>query len=817
MEVLLHGMRVAVRALRRAPGFAAAAILTIALGVGVSTATFSVAYAVLYAPLPYPAADRLTYVGIARVDDGVRRPLSGPEFATLARESSLHKDMAAIWPTVGTLVENGQPVALRIAVVTPNFHALFGVRPVRGYWFSDTKGPQGDEPSIIISGRLWQSRFGGDDVVGRLVRLDGGWGFPGGRFRIVGIMPPDFTTLLPLDATVPAAADAWIPFPGDLAFGSNTSYYLRVVGRMTPTATLADAKAQVERVGADLMKRESYPRGRQFFAVPLYDDLIKGARTPLLILQWAVLLVLVIASANVANLMLTRGWGQRKEMAVQFALGAPWRRVILLPLLESVTIAGTGGVLGVVLAYVTLRLLPLLGRDALPRAYDASLNLPVLGFALAATIGSGLVFSCVAFLQLRSVDTWTVIKSEGRGAGRGAQYRWRSGLVVAELALSTVLLIGAGLLTRTFINLQAEDPGYRWDDVLTFKVILPTERYGGAATLSRFTRDIERELKTVPGVEAAGAVNQLPLDDIPNWATQYNTRSESGAAGDPANADARLVTPGYFQTLHASLAEGRWITEQDDETQPLVLMVDERLARKAWAKRSAIGQELAVRVFNEGRFVERWGRVVGVVRHIRHHDPAAEVREQVFVPFAQAPRNQMAVVVRSRVATGALFQDLTRRIASIDAELAASEPVPLATYVANKQAAVRFTTALAVLFGVLSLLLACVGVYGITSYSVAERTSELAVRVALGARTSDVMRLVMGHGAVLTAAGLILGLAASMGVMRWVESLLHNVTVFDAITFVAAPACLAATALLACYLPARHATSVAPAEVLRIE
>jgi putative ABC transport system permease protein len=817
MDALLHGMRVTIRALRRAPTFTAAAILTIALGVGVSTAMFSVAHAVQYAPLPYPAADRLTYVGIARVDDGVRRPLSGPEFAALARESSLHEDMAAVWPTAGTLVEDGRPVAVRVAVVSTNFHSLLGVPAIRGRWFAKTDGGVGGEPAIVISGGLWQSRFGGADVIGRSVRLDGGWGFGGGRFRIIGVMPPDFTMLLPIDASVPASVDVWIAFPQDLASGPRNTYFLRVVGRMAAGAAPAGAKAEVVRVGAELMKQHPYPPGRQFFAVPLYDDLVKGARVPLLILQGAVLLVLLvllIASANVANLMLARGWAQRKEMAIQFALGAPGRRVVMLPFLESVAIAGAGGLLGVALAYATLRLLPLLGQDTLPRAYAAALSLPVLGFALAATLGSGLLFGCVAFFQLKDLDTGSVLKAEGPGAGSGPQRRWRSALVVAELALSTVLLIGAGLLTRTFLNLRAVDPGYRWDDVLTLRVVLPGERYGDAAVLSRFTRAIERGLQTVPGVEAAGAVNQLPLDDTPNWSTPYKARG-AGTAEESALADARLVTPGYFETLRATLAQGRWINDQDDETQPLALMVDERLARRAWPDRTPIGEELSIRVWSEGGFGERWGRVVGVVRHIRHHDPAADVREQAFVPFAQAPRNQMSVVVRSRVARAALVRDLTRRITDIDPELAVSDARPLADYVAGKQATARFTTALAVLFAVLSLLLACVGIYGIISYSVAERTSEVAVRFVLGARTADVMRLVMGHGATLTAAGLALGLAASVGAVRWVEILLYEVTTFDSITFGAAPACLAVTALLACYLPARQATLVAPAEVLR--
>jgi predicted permease len=409
-----------------------------------------------------------------------------------------------------------------------------------------------------------------------------------------------------------------------------------------------------------------------------------------------------------------------------------------------------------------------------------------------------------------------MLKSGGQSAHGGPSGRWRRALVVGELGLSMVLLIGAGLLIRTFLNLHAIDPGYRWQHVLTFNLSLPFDRYGMGGNLSRFTRELERVLRAVPGVEAAGAINQLPLDTTPNWTSGYRTRL-TAPSDDPTFADARLVTPGYFAALQATLVDGRWITEQDDETQPLVLMVDERLAKRAWPGRSAIDQELAVQVATDAGSRARWGRVVGVVRHLRHHQPSEEVREQVYVPFAQAPRNQMGVVVRSPIDARSLMPDLTRRIAQLDPDLAPAQIAYLAELVGRKEAPARFTMVLGGLFAGFSWLLACLGVYGVISYSVAQRTSEFGVRAALGARREDLLRLVLGSGGALTAAGLAIGLLASIGALRWMKSVLFGVSVFDPATLVAATLLLGLTALVASYVPARRAAAVDPAKVLRAE
>lgn len=815
--MLFQNLRAARRRLAGSPGFTVAVILTIGMGVGIVTSMFSLIDAVLLSPLPYPDADRLTFISMGRVDQSTRRPLSGPELVELASGSSLHSGMAAVWPTDGTLVEDGRPEPLRLGVVTSNFLSLLGVAPVLGRPFTQADEGSGAAPAMILSGHVWQGRFGGADVIGRRVRLDGGWGYNGGIYTIVGVMPAGFEMHLPLDASVPTTVEAWIPFAVDLAAAPRGGFYLRVVGRMKPEAALRDAQEETQQVGEAMMKRTpGYGPGRRFSVVSLPGEVLKNATTPLLMLQVTAALILLIAVLNVASLMLVRARAHSRDIAVRMALGAPARLSATVLFTESLLLALAGGLLGILLAYVALQVVVSVSPETLPRAQTASLSLPVLGMSLLATLGTGALLGFAAYLQSRRADVVTLLKTGGPGR-TGMSPRWRHVLVVTEIALSLVLLIGAGLLIRTFWKLHTVHPGYHAEEVLSFKLSLPFERYGDPSTLARFSREIEQRLRAVPGVTAAGAVNQLPLEGSPNWATAYRTRT-AAETGPAPTADARLATPGYFDALKVTVVRGRAFTEKDDEKQPLVLMVDERLAQKAWPGGDPLGQELAVQVWSaDSGFSVRWGTVVGVVGHLRHHNPSEEVREQVFVPFAQAPRHQMGVVVRSAVDMPTLIGAVTSEVRQLDANLGMAQIVPLADYVGRKEAPARFVMTLSAVFGGLSLLLACVGMYGLISYSVTERGPELAVRAALGAHPSSIVRLVVRRGAQLTAVGLVLGVAASLAGVRWMKSLLFGITTLDPITFGAALLLLGLTALLACYIPARRAAAIDPVKLLRAE
>jgi len=443
------------------------------------------------------------------------------------------------------------------------------------------------------------------------------------------------------------------------------------------------------------------------------------------------------------------------------------------------------------------------------------LNRSVLGFSLLAVVASALVFGVVPLLEWRS-SRRLVIAAGGPGSGLPPP-RGRRVLVTAEIALSVALLIGAGLLVRTFLKMLAIDPGYRSTDVLTFQISVPRSRYGMVPALAWLTRQIEDAMRAIPGVTAAGVVNQVPLDDsLPNGSTGYWTRATADKTEVPI-IDSRIVTPGYFEAVGARLVAGRVFTAADDETQPLVVMVDESLAEHAWPGRDAIGQDLGMRLWSPTGFQMRWGRVIGVVHHLRQHRLTASVREEIFVPYAQSPRPQMAVVVRSAVDTDIIVRSVTTQIQTVDPELAPARVLRLDRLVDRSRSPARLSMLLAMMFAGLSLAITCIGLYGVVSYSVAQRTSEIGLRAALGATNRQLIQLVLRQSATLTAIGLVIGLAGSIAIARWVKTLLYGVTAFDPMVYLTVTLALALTALLASYAPARRATRIDPKVALRVE
>jgi predicted permease len=818
MGAIIGDVRSTLRGLRKSPGFTIAIVLIMGLGIAINTAMFAVADAVVLSPLPYPEPERLTVVWSAG-ENYERAPLSGPEFVELARAVSQHQALGGVWATEGTLVGDGAAEPLRLAVVTGQFLQLLGTSPIRGRLLQPGDEGEDVEPRIVISGELWQTKFGGADVLGRRVRVAGGWGFGGGVYTIVGVMPVGFEMLLPLDSSVPRKVSAWIPIDRDLSEdGPRASAFLRVVGRLAPGASVAAAQEEIARVGREVIRANTAaPPSRRFVVFPLHEDLVRNARPALLVFQVAALLVLLIACANVSNLLLVRAQQRRNEIAIRSALGAPRPRLARLLLLEAGLLSAGGGLLGAVLALAGLRLFHVLQPTSLPRAEAATANWAGFAISVVAAVGLGLVFGLLPL-----VGPWrrTLVVQATGGSGSLAvpHARTRSALVLVEIALGAVLLVSAGLMIRSFINLRAIDPGYRAENVLTFQLTLPGDRYGKPQALAGFTRDLERELTRLPGVIAAGAANQLPLDDTPNWATPYYTRGTE--ASQPVRpADARLVTAGYFPTIQATIVAGRSFTERDDETQPLVLVVDERLARNAWPGQNPIGQELGARVWTGNGFSMVWGRVVGVVRHLRHHRPSEEVREEVFVPFAQAPRPQMGVVVRAAagIDQDGLLRSIRAQVAALDPGLAPTRVRSLHEGIAGSRASARLSMAVAALFAIIALVLACVGLYSVIAYAVSQRMPELAVRVSMGAEKSHLVRLVVGHGATLTIVGLAVGLVAAIGASRLLRAYLVGLLPYDPLTFAVGGGVLAVAALLACYVPARAAAKADPVSLLRAQ
>ena len=587
----LQSARFAMRSLRASGGFTLTAITTLALAIGAATAVWSVVDALLLRPLPYREPDRLVYISSELPKGGYRHaPLSGPEIADLRERSRTLEAVAGLWPTTGALVEDGQPRPIALGLATANLFPLLGVEPAAGRLFvSDDEGV-GSPPSVVLGHALWRERFGGDPgVVGRTLRIDGGWGFDGGSFTVIGVAPASLLLALPADAGVPPTLDAWIPFTGDLRDIPRGQYFLRTLGRLRQRVALEEAAEEVRAIGQQIEREhEEYAAtGRGLAAAGLHAEAAAGVRRTTLVLLAAVAFVVLVACANVGGLLLARLAHRRRELAIRSAIGATRRQLAIQLLIECLLVAGGAGVLGVVLARLGLDAFTTLAGASVARLPAPELSIPVLIATAGMTLAVALLFGAAPVAVASRFTALDELRGGGRWQGERATAARSRLLVAAEVALGVVLLHGAVLLGRSFVELLRFDPGFDADNVLTFRVTLPPQRYGSSAALTGVARDLERELRRLPGVEAAGAINQLPLDDIPNWSTTYALRGAPGGAEVTFEADARLVTPGYLPAIGARLVAGRLLDEGDDDRGRPVVLVDEVLARRAWPGRSA--------------------------------------------------------------------------------------------------------------------------------------------------------------------------------------------------------------------------------------
>jgi putative ABC transport system permease protein len=817
LESLGRDLALALRQLRRAPAFAAAVVATLALAIGANAAVFSVIQAVLLAPPAYREPDRLMVIWSNLDLAGYKRaPLSGPELLDLREQASSFQDIAAIWTTTAQISAEGEPEQLRVGLVSANFFSILGVEPRLGRNFEPTEEGQGAPRVVILSDALWRRRFGADPgVVGRTVHMDGG------SVTVVGVAPPELRLAFAPDANVPPELQAFAPFPSDHARDPRDQYYLRTVGRLSSGVSPAEAEREIAEIGARMEAEhtEYDASGRSFFAVGLQDDAVRPVRPVLLTLLGTVGLLLLLACVNVANLLIGRELARREQMAVRAALGATRGRLVRQVMVETLVLASLGLLAGLVVGQASLHLLVAFRPAALSRfgPERISLDAPVLAF----TAGVGLVAAvAVSLVGLRGAmrdDLESVLRGAGRSGDDAPRRRMRRLLVVSQVALGTILLVGAGLLVRSFIALTQVDPGFHADRVLTFRLSLPRGRYRSVAASTEFARRLEDRLRALPGVEEVGAVSALPFDDLPNWSTPYTYGGVDPKSRGGREADARSVSPGWFETIGAKLVAGRGFEEADDGAGPPVVIVDERLAEKAWPGRDAIGQRLQVDFVTDQGFVPTWARVVGVVRHIRHRDLTEVVREQVYVPHRQSPRNPMAWALRTKGQTRVEEATIRRIVAQLDGELPVHDVRPLLAYVGDAQGRARFTMVLCAAFAALALLLAAIGIYGVMSYSVTRRRREIGVRLALGARAGQVRRAVLGDGLRLAGTGLAVGLVGAALLTRAAASLLYAVSPLDPVTYAAVAAGLAAVAALASWAPARRATRFEPTEVLRSE
>ncbi len=826
------------RMLRKAPGFTLAAVTTLALGVGANTAIFSVVHALLIAPLPYAHPARLVFVWADQSSEGYpRAPLSGPELVDLNTRSSLFEGFGAIWATTAALTGDDEPEQLRIGLVSTNFFPLLGANAAIGRTFVASDEVSGPPAAILLSAAVWQRRYGGDPAIaGRRI-------FVNGRpTTIVGVMPADFRLLMPPDAAVPDDLEAWQLLDRRLAEFPRGQRFLRVVGRMRDAVSLAGAQQDVARVGMEISKAYTHygAAGRRFETVALQADAVREIRGPLLAMFGAVGLLLVIACVNVASLLIARAASRIRETAVRVALGAGNGRLFRQHLIEGLLLTTIGAFAGLVLARWGLDLLVAFAPAALSRLAAAQINGPVVAFSLAVVFTWGVLLSVAPLSEVWRVRLAHAIRIDAARAGGGGQ-GLRTLLISTQIAMSVILVVGALLLVRTFVNVQAIDPGFDAGGIYSFRLAARPAKDRGLA----FGRQVQAELSALPGVVGAASLSHAPYDHVPNWGGPY--LSQKGA--DPSTApqaDYRSLSPGALELMGIRLIAGRSFTEDDDDNARLAVIVDDRLAARTWPGQPAIAQRLAVDPFVTGE-PKIWATVVGVVQHVRHRNPVEEVREQIYFSQRQLLRNPSVYIVKvseaspdtgrrgadgsaslrtalSYPASGgasgdpaAIVPAVREALKKIDSVLPIYDVRPLTAYVEGANATRAFTMQLAVIFALVALALASVGIYGVIAYAVTLRHREFGVRRALGAGAAHVIALVARDGARLLTHGILAGLVGAALVTWFLRGLLFGVSPWDLTAYAAAIPVLFVAGLIACLLPARKALATNPIDALRAE
>lgn len=821
VDGLRKDLAYAVRTLVNRPAFSAVAIVTIALGIGANTAIFSVVRAVLLRPLPYQDPSRLVMVwGEMTARNMQYWPHSPPDFYDYREQSELFEDFAGVFTFAQPLTGEGDPVQVTVGGVTQSFFSLLGVSPALGRDFvaedvlappPDTTGGQPPPAMVILSHGFWQRKFGGDpSVLSRTVEVGGQ------QAQIVGVLPASFRFMVAPGAQMSDDVDLWTAARLDFQSANRNNVFLRVIGRLKPGVTVEQARAEIEAIATRLREQDQIKQsaGWRLNLVPLQEDLTQHVRPVMWALMGAVAFVLLIACANVSNLLLVRASTREREIAIRAAMGANRGRIFRQMLSESLVLAAAGGVLGLALASVGIDLLLALQPEDLPRIDAVRIDGTVLAFTLAATAAAALIFGLIPAYQVSGVELTSSLKERGREAASPGQRLLRSGVVVVEVALSVVLLIGTGLMVRSFIELQSVHPGYDAQGVLTFGLSLPGARYPEGPDRANFQRQLVQRLEALPGVEAVSGAFPLPLEDVA-FAGRYGPEEALEDESLYGQADYRVVLPGFFEVLGTALREGRTFTAADDADGAPYVVVDVKLADALWPGQSAVGKRILIRaVTPDPQPVE----IIGVVEHQRHPSVAVDGRETVF--FNDSYLGNFGVLtwtVRTSLDPTAIVDQVRREVNQLDPLIPLDNVRPMQDYVDESMAPTRFALILIGIFGLTALVLASVGLYGVLSYAVRQRTNEFGIRMAFGAERGTILKLVLGQGMVLAVAGVGIGLVTAFFLTRVMASLLVDVAPTDPPTFFGIAALFTLVAAVSCALPARRATRVDPVVALRSE
>jgi putative ABC transport system permease protein len=813
MESLLQDIRYAFRMLRRAPGFAAIAVIALALGIGANSAIFSVVNAAILKPLPYKDPGQLVelwmrFTGIGIPND--QNAISPPEFEDLRHNASL-SSLAAVHDANFNVNITGTPERIDAAEVSTSFFPMLGVAAQVGRVFVPEEGRPGRQYVVLLSDAFWRQRFGADrSIAGHNLLMNGQ------SYVVVGVLPRWFN--------LPRDTDVWTPLvfaASDLTPDERGSHYLSVIARIKSGLSLAQARADMALVSSRIIDQHpSYPYRRFNFTVllvPLLEQEVGDIKTALWVLMASVGLVLLIACANVANLLLVRASAREREIAVRQALGISRARLIRQLLTESAILGLMGGIAGLALAYWALRGIIALSATSFPRVADARMDPRVLGFTVLVSLATGILFGLAPVFHASRQDAHDALKEGGRSgtAGTGSR-RLRSALVVAEVALSLTLLVGSGLLIRSFLQLEDVDAGFRPDGVLTMRVALPEQKYAKPEQARAFFHELLRRVRALPGVDAAGGVTGLPLSGTGWSGTTTVDTHEVPVDQTTPEADQRPVFPGYFKAMGIHLLRGRYFDDRDNEKGAPAAIVDETLAKTYWPNENPIGK----RIREGGRRSNRpWRTIVGVVEHVRYRTLESPSRVEIYWPYDQTnfALDTMSLAIHTSADPRTLAHAVERQVQALDAEQPVYHIRTMHELMAESVARRRLSMFLLSIFAGIALLLAAVGIYGIMSYTVAQRAHEVGIRMALGARAADVVRLVLGQSLWLAAAGIAAGLIGSLALTRFVSTLLFHVSATDPVTFVSVGLLLALVAMAASFVPAWRAARADPLDALRDE
>ena len=795
---MLRDVRYAIRQLTTTPGFSAVAILTLALGIGATTAIFSVVNGVLLRPLPYPHPETLVRVHEI-VDKFGRFSVAPASFLDWRQQNTVFDHIAAFNSAGATLQTVDGPERVQGAVVSSDLFDLLDVTPVLGRTFRADEDTPGKDRVIILSQGLWERRFNRDpNVLGQSVSLNGA------PVTVVGIMPPGFT--------FPGQSEFWRPLALNPANASRGAHFLGVIARLKPGVTVERAAVEMKTIAGRLAVQ--YPESsanESAEVIGLHANIVEHIRPALFAIFAAVGALILIACANVANLLLVRASIRSKEIAIRTALGAGRLRLILQLLAESVVLALAAGVAGVFIAYVAIRPIQTLGTAIIPRADSIAIDGTVLVFALIVSVATGIVFGLAPAWQASRATMSSVLKEGGR-TSTTAGGRWmRSGLLVAEVAMSLVLLVGAALLLRSFDRLIHVDPGFRPEQVLAFRVALPNNGYPqDQHKIAFFSRLMER-LETLPGVSAAGMIQSVPMRGDYVLSFTIEGRPPVGPNQEPS-ANHRVISPDYFKAMGIPLLRGRSFTSEDREKSPMVAIVDQKFVDRYFPDQDPIGKGLDI-----GNGTDGFYKIVGVVGSVLHDSLDGKPSPTMYIPYTQDVFSSMWVVVRAKGEPTQLSAAARQAVRDIDSALPAFAMTPLADVVSESIAQRRFSMLLISVFGAIALVLAAVGLYGVVSYSVSQRTQEIGLRMAIGADRRDVLRLVVGGGMKLAAIGVVIGVAGALALSKVIATMLFELTPLDLVSYSGTVMVLLAVAMVACYVPARRAMRVDPIIALRAE